>query len=55
MPIGEVELEVTLGEGKGARTEKLLFLVVQSPSSYNVLIGRQGISTFEVVVSPPMG
>jgi hypothetical protein len=55
MSIGEVVLKVTLGEGKGARTEELLFPVVQSPSSYNVLIGRPWISGFEAVVSTAHG
>jgi hypothetical protein len=54
-PMGAVELEVTLGEGRGARTEKLLFLVVQSSCSYNVLIGRLGISAFEAVGSTTHG
>ncbi|KAK1418215.1 hypothetical protein QVD17_27358 [Tagetes erecta] len=54
-PIGEIKLKVSLGQGNFERTEMLNFIVVRSPSRYNVIIGRPGISAFFAVVSTAHG
>lgn len=50
-PLGEITLEVTLEEGRFARTETLNFVIVRSQSPYNMLIGRTAMQTMGIVVS----
>ena len=50
-PLGEVPLEVTLGERKFVRTEVLNFVIVRSKSPYNMLIGRTAMQKMGIVVS----
>lgn len=50
-PLGEIPLEVTLGEGRFARTETLNFVIVRSQSAYNMLIGRIAMQTMGIAVS----
>lgn len=50
-PLWEIRLRVSLGQGKYKRTEILNFVVVRSPSIYNIIIGRPGFIAFFAVVS----
>ena len=49
--LGEIPLEVTLGEGKFLRTEILNFAIVRSRSPYNMLIGRTAMQKMGIVIS----
>ena len=50
-PLGEIPLEVTLGEGTLIRTKILNFVIVRSKSPYNMLIGRTAMQKMGNVVS----
>lgn len=50
-PLGEIPLDVTIGEGQLARTETLTFAIVRSDSPYNMLIGRTAMQKMGIVVS----
>jgi len=43
-PWGYVELLVTFGEGDGAKTLRISFLVINCSSLYNCIIGRTGLA-----------
>ena len=43
-PWGYVELLVTFREGKGMKTIKIPFLVIDCTSLYNCIIGRTGLA-----------
>lgn len=49
--LGEISLLVTLGEGRFEQIESLTFLVVRSPSRYNVIVGRLGLCVLFSIVS----
>ncbi|KAL2226722.1 UNVERIFIED_CONTAM: hypothetical protein Sindi_2030900 [Sesamum indicum] len=50
-PKGIVSLPLTLGTGVGQRTCLLRFLVVDTPSAYNVILGRPTLNAFQAVIS----
>lgn len=50
-PIGEIELTVTIGEPPKEKSGKLTFMVVKSPSSHNMLLGRSAMSQLGMVMS----
>ncbi|KAD6454060.1 hypothetical protein E3N88_08766 [Mikania micrantha] len=50
-PVGEIDLEVTFGEEGRSKTRTLTFMVVDSPSIYNLIIRRPGLKAFQAVVS----
>ena len=50
-PLGEIDLDVTIGDYPHERTETLDFLIVRSPSPYNMLLGRPGMRRMEMIVS----
>ncbi|XP_074570551.1 uncharacterized protein LOC141827208 [Curcuma longa] len=50
-PLGQIQLPLSLGEEPLRRTRSILFTVVDAPSSYNVILGRPALSSFEAVVS----
>nr|XP_043617473.1 uncharacterized protein LOC122589266 [Erigeron canadensis] len=50
-PLGEIDLDVTLGNPPFARTETLDFIVVRAASPYNLLMGRPAIQRMEMVPS----
>ncbi|KAK6163864.1 hypothetical protein DH2020_000728 [Rehmannia glutinosa] len=49
--IGQVNLSVTIGEQLHRKTHMVSFLVVDSFSTYNVIIGRPALNAFRAVVS----
>lgn len=51
LPLGEVLLDITLGEGRISRTETLTFTIVRSESPYNILLGRIAMQRMGIVVS----
>ncbi|GJU88007.1 reverse transcriptase domain-containing protein [Tanacetum coccineum] len=50
-PLGEVHLEVSMGESPYTRTETLNFVIVRSNSPYNILLGRTIMQKMGIVVS----
>ncbi|GKD01609.1 reverse transcriptase domain-containing protein, partial [Tanacetum coccineum] len=50
-PLGEVPLEITIGDSPYIRTEILNFVIVRSNSPYNLLLGRIAIQRMGIVVS----
>ncbi|GKD71840.1 reverse transcriptase domain-containing protein [Tanacetum coccineum] len=49
--IGEVPLEITIGDAPLSRTETLNFVIVRSDSSHNMLLGRTAMQRMGIVVS----
>ncbi|KAL0409395.1 UNVERIFIED_CONTAM: hypothetical protein Sradi_1873900 [Sesamum radiatum] len=50
-PRGMVSLPLTMGRGTVRKTCLLKFLVVDVPSTYNVILGRPTLNTFQAVIS----
>ncbi|GJR00157.1 reverse transcriptase domain-containing protein [Tanacetum coccineum] len=50
-PLGEVPLEITIGDSPYARTEILNFVIVRSNSPHNLLLGRTAMQRMGIVVS----
>ncbi|KAL6969458.1 hypothetical protein U1Q18_052752 [Sarracenia purpurea var. burkii] len=50
-PLGTIQLPVTLGDGQIKATQMLTFLVVDSPSAYNIILGRTALNQFQAVSS----
>ncbi|GKA57155.1 reverse transcriptase domain-containing protein, partial [Tanacetum coccineum] len=50
-PLGEIPLEVTIGEGPIAVTKTLTFVIVKSDSPHNLLLGRTAMQQMGIVVS----
>ncbi|XP_071687446.1 uncharacterized protein [Rutidosis leptorrhynchoides] len=50
-PIGEVDLDFTIGEPPLSRTKTLDFVVVRSTSQHNILLGRVAILKTGIIVS----
>ncbi|KAL2237771.1 UNVERIFIED_CONTAM: hypothetical protein Sindi_0968800 [Sesamum indicum] len=48
---GVIDLLVSLGEEPRKKTCMVQFLVVDSPFTYNVVLGRPGLNKFKAVVS----
>ncbi|GJY65535.1 reverse transcriptase domain-containing protein [Tanacetum coccineum] len=49
--IGEVLLEITIGDAPISKTETLNFVIVRSDSSHNMLLGRTAMQRMGIVVS----
>ncbi|KAL0411846.1 UNVERIFIED_CONTAM: hypothetical protein Slati_3774300 [Sesamum latifolium] len=49
-PRGMVSLPLTMGRGATRKTWLLKFLVVDVPSTYNVILGRPTLNTFQAVI-----
>lgn len=49
---GYIELYTTFEEGKGTRTIKIRYLVIDANTSYNILLSRPSINRQMVIVSP---
>ncbi|GJY30730.1 hypothetical protein Tco_0414225 [Tanacetum coccineum] len=49
--IGEVLLEITIGDAPLSRTETLNFVIVRSNSSHNMLLGRTAMQRMGILVS----
>ncbi|GKG03355.1 hypothetical protein Tco_0310991, partial [Tanacetum coccineum] len=50
-PIGEVPLEITIGDAPFYRTETLNFVIVRSNSPHNLVLGRTKMQKMGIVVS----
>ncbi|KAL0356462.1 UNVERIFIED_CONTAM: hypothetical protein Sradi_4093100 [Sesamum radiatum] len=50
-PRGMISLPLTMGAGTTQKTCMLKFLVVDVPSTYNVILGRPTLTTFQAVIS----
>ncbi|XP_022031022.1 uncharacterized protein LOC110931963 [Helianthus annuus] len=50
-PLGQLTLDVRFSEGLKERTQSLTFVVINIPSSYDVIIGRPGQCAFYMAVS----
>jgi len=48
---GYIELRTTFTDGAASRTEKIRYLVVNAPSTYNILLGRPTLNRIGVVPS----
>ncbi|KAL0303735.1 UNVERIFIED_CONTAM: hypothetical protein Sradi_6241600 [Sesamum radiatum] len=48
-PLGEISLRVSLGSYARRATKYIKFLVVDSPSAYNMILGRPSLNMFQVV------
>ncbi|GJR65126.1 reverse transcriptase domain-containing protein [Tanacetum coccineum] len=54
-PLGEIPLEVTIGEGPIAITKTLTFVIIKSYSPHNLLLGRTAMQQMGIVVSTVHG
>ncbi|GKB44377.1 reverse transcriptase domain-containing protein [Tanacetum coccineum] len=50
-PLGEVPLEITIGEGPLTVTKTLNFVIVRSDSPHNLLLGRTAMQQIGIIVS----
>jgi len=48
---GHIELRTTFTDGVAPRTENIRYLVVNSPSAYNILLGKPALNRMKVVAS----
>ena len=54
-PLGQILLEVTLGNEENSASTWMNFMVVRSPSPYNGIIGRPGIRLLKIIPSTAHG
>lgn len=50
-PIGMISLPLSLGKGYTKKTQIFSFIVVEAPSSYNIILGRPSMAIFMAVAS----
>jgi len=50
---GYIDLHAVFREGSQTKTIPICFVVVEAPTSYNVLLGRPSLNTLDAVVSTP--
>jgi hypothetical protein len=50
-PLGQIQLPVIMGDAIGQRQVIMNFLIIRSPSSHNVILGRPGLCALGAVVS----
>ena len=51
LPLGSVQLLLTLGDPSIQATTTMRFLIVDAPSAYNMLLGRPSLNSIRVVPS----
>ena len=51
LPLGSVQLVLTLGDPPCQATTTVRFLIVDAPSAYNMLLGRPSLNTIRVIPS----
>lgn len=54
-PMGQLRILVVVGNGYHSTTAWMNFMIIRSPSSYNGIIGRPGISAMRAVPSTAHG
>ncbi|KAL0404101.1 UNVERIFIED_CONTAM: hypothetical protein Sradi_2050900 [Sesamum radiatum] len=50
-PLGEIALPISIGTAPMRATRMLKLLVVDAPSSYNIIMGRPNLNSFRAVAS----
>jgi hypothetical protein len=53
MPLGSIELQVTVGSPPAQKTIPVKFLIVDQPSAYNAIFGRTAQAELKAVTSIP--
>ena len=51
LPLGSIQLVLTLGDPPCQATTTVRFLIVDAPSAYNVLLGRPSLNAIKVIPS----
>ena len=51
LPLGSIQLVLTLGDPPCQATTTVRFLIVDSPSAYNVLLGRPSLNAIKAIPS----
>ena len=51
LPLGLIQLVLTLGDPPCQATKTVRFLIVDAPSAYNILLGRPSLNTIKVIPS----
>ena len=51
LPLGSIQLVLTLGDPPCQATTTVRFLIVDAPSAYNVLLGRPSLNTIKAIPS----
>ena len=51
LPLGSIQLMLTLGDSSSQATTAVRFLIVDAPSTYNILLGRPSLNAIRVVPS----
>ena len=51
IPLGSIDIPVTIGEPPYQATKMVGFLVVEHPSIYNVILGRPALNLFRAITS----
>ncbi|GAV88809.1 hypothetical protein CFOL_v3_32230 [Cephalotus follicularis] len=51
LPLGSIDLSVIAGSSPCQTMVQMTFLVVDTPSPYNAIIGRPGLNAMEAIVS----
>ena len=51
LPLGSIQLVLTLGDPPCQATMTVRFLIVDAPSAYNVLLGRPSLNTIKAIPS----
>ena len=51
LPLGSIHLVLTLGDPPCQATTKIKFLIVDAPSTYNMLLGRPSLNAIRVIPS----
>ena len=51
LPLGLIQLVLTLGDPPWQATTKIRFLIVDAPSAYNVLLGRPSLNAIRFIPS----
>ncbi|GKE84848.1 reverse transcriptase domain-containing protein, partial [Tanacetum coccineum] len=49
--VGEILLEITIGDAPLSKTKTLNFIIVRSDSSHNMLLGRTAMQRMGIIVS----
>ena len=49
LPLGSIQLVLTLGDPLFQATMEVRFLIVEAPSTYNMLLGRPSLNTIKVI------
>ena len=51
LPLGSIQLVLTLGDPPCQATKTVRFLIIDAPSAYNMLLGRPSLNTIRAIPS----